>query len=368
MRHHAKGQYSKQAHVAIPKGLYEEEFGREGFYGPVSHLYHQHAPTGWSRIEGPLKPQAFNGVKASDLLPELSHFSSRVTLMYNADVAIGVLKQTKADPWFVRNIDGDDIFFVHKGQGQLESDFGTLSFELGDYLVIPKGTTYRLCPTEQSVLLTIQSTSRLLPPDRGLLGQHALYDPGVLVTPEPKALIEGGPEWEVRIKRQNQVTSVFYPYHPIDTVGWKGDLSVFKLNVRDMRPVMSHRMHLAPSIHTTLTGHGFVLCTFLPRPLESDPEAIRVPFYHRNIDYDEVLFYHAGDFFSRDGISPGMITLHPQGIHHGPHPNAMKASWTKTHTEEIAVMVDTVSPLTLTEAAKAVEWGEYWQSWKEASQ
>ena len=150
----------------------------------------------------------------------------------------------------------------------------------------------------------------------------------------------------------------------MDVVGWKGDLTAFKLNVRDIRPIMSHRYHLPPSVHTTFLGGNFVICTFVPRPFESEPEAMRVPFYHRNIDYDEVLFYHDGDFFSRQHIKPGMLTLHPQGIHHGPHPKAAEKAAGKEGTDEIAVMVDTRYPLKIAKAAEGVEWADYVNSWK----
>jgi homogentisate 1,2-dioxygenase len=91
---------------------------------------------------------------------------------------------------------------------------------------------------------------------------------------------------------------------------------------------------------------------------------MKVPFYHRNIDFDEVIFYHAGNFFSREGISAGAVTWHPQGIHHGPHPNAAKNVQDKTTTEEIAVMVDTYNPLHSTSEAESVEYAEYAMSWR----
>ncbi|MBY0403778.1 MAG: homogentisate 1,2-dioxygenase, partial [Cyanobacteria bacterium] len=220
--------------------------------------------------------------------------------------------------------------------------------------------------TDDNFFLVIESFSQIKQPNRGLMGQHALYDPAMIKTPSPAPIVEEGVEWEVRIKRENQLTSVYYPFNPMDVVGWKGDLSVWQLNVKDIRPVMSHRAHLAPSVHTTFLGAGFVVCTFLPRPLEEDPAAMRVPFYHRNIDYDEVLFYHDGNFFSRHGIDAGMITFHPQGIHHGPHPKAVEASKKKSQTDEIAVMVDTLKPLKMTPEAFQAEWKEYHMSWSDS--
>ena len=358
-----KGLTSKQAHVALPEGTFEEEHGRDGFYGPVSHLYHRHAPTAWTRIEGPLKPQSFdcNKLVQKDAADAIT---TRTPLLFNDDVVLAFSRPKVAMPYYFRNADGDDLYFVHRGSGVVETDYGPLSYERGDYIVIPRGTTYRILPEgTDTELLVIESFSPLRQPERGLLGQHALYDPAIVVTPEPQP-IEDDREWEVRVKRVNEMTSIFYPFNPIDVVGWKGDLTPWKLNIKDFRPVTCHRAHLAPSVHTTFLGQNFVVCSFVPRPLESDTDAIRVPFYHRNIDYDEVLFYHDGDFFSRDGIDSGMITFHPQGVHHGPHPKAMEASWKKSHTDEYAVMVDTRRPLRVTSEARTVENTKYVDSWK----
>lgn len=362
---HVKGNITRQAHVNLPAGTYEEEHGRDGFYGPVSHLYRTHAPTGWTRIEGPLKPRAFDTGKAKSK----DHARlDRTKLLYNDDVAVYMANPKSAMDFYFRNADGDEVYFIHEGGGRIETDFGPLDYSEGDYLVIPRGTTYRLLPDKNTQkYLVIESYSRITQPDRGLLGQHALYDPAMIntPTPEPSQEKDGSREWEVRVKRLGEYTGIFYPYNPMDVVGWKGDLTVWQLNIKDIRPVISHRYHLAPSVHSTFMGSGFIICSFVPRPLEEEEGAMRVPFFHRNIDYDEVLFYHAGNFFSRDGIDKGMITLHPQGVHHGPHPKAIDASWSKTETDEVAVMLDTVNPLYTTPEAEAAEWAEYHMSWLE---
>jgi homogentisate 1,2-dioxygenase len=173
-------------------------------------------------------------------------------------------------------------------------------------------------------------------------------------------------EWRVVIQREGALTSVFYRHCPLDTVGWKGTLTVWQLNVRDIRPVSSDRYHLPPSAHTTLIAMpASVICTFAPRPLENgDPRALKVPFYHSNIDFDEVLFYHAGEFFSRAGIRPGMLTFHPQGIHHGPQTRAFERTGAATRTEEVAVMIDTRRPLEVCAPVTAFERPDYWQSWQ----
>lgn len=366
---YVRGRVAAQAHVALPEGTVEEEYARNGFVGRYAHLYREHAPVAWSRIEGPLRPRLYQlgGTPAGDYL------ASRVALLANADCRVHVAALDAPMPYLFRNADADELLFVHAGAGRLETDFGPLAYEAGDYLVVPRGTLYRLAPTSPSRLLVVETTGELGIPDRGMLGQHALFDPAVLKVPSPEersALAPGlagcaPDEWRVVIQRQGALTSVYYRHNPLDVVGWKGTLTVWQLNVRDIRPVMSDRYHLPPSAHTTFTAPGVAICTFAPRPLENgDPRALKVPFYHSNIDFDEVLFYHAGEFFSRDGITPGMLTFHPQGIHHGPQARAARRAPAAQRTEEIAVMVDTRRPLDVCAPAAALEIPDYWQSWQ----
>ncbi len=358
-----KGRTTDQAHVALPEGTYEEEHGRRGFYGKSAHLYHTHPPTSWIRFEGKLRPHCFdlNLLEPSDLKDAQGEPTA---FLGNNDLTVSVSRRAEAMPFYFRNADGDELFFVHRGEGVIETDFGPLEFEKGDYINIPRAVTYRVIPrTSDNFFLVIQSKSEFNQPEKGLLGQHALYDPGVIVTPEPAPKLDDDREWEVRIKAAGEISKVFYPFNPMDVVGWKGDLTVWKINVRDIRPVMSHRAHLPPSAHTTFVTEGAVVCSFLPRPLEQDEDALRVPFFHRNTDYDEFIFYHDGDFFSKDNIRPGWATLHPRGIHHGPHPKALANQKRRTHTDEYAVMLDGLNPISVLPAGDAVEWKDYWKSW-----
>lgn len=361
-----KGNIPNQAHVGIPEGLHEEEHGRRGFVGPASHLYRRHPPTGWVRIDGPLRPRAF---ACADLpTPDLRSADGRPTeVLRSADVRVFLSRRNETMPYFVRNADGDEVQFIHTGRGRLETDYGVLHYEPGDYIVIPKGTTYRtIVESAPSLFLIAETPEPVELPERGLLGHHAQFDLGVLTAPEPAPAPDEwreGHEWEVYIKRNGEYTKVVYPFCPMDVVGWKGDLWVAKLNVRDFRPVTSPRYHLPPSVHVTFQAGGMLISSFVPRPLESDPESLRVPFYHRNMDYDEVLFYHEGNFFSRAGIRPGMLTLHPQGIHHGPQPQAVEASKAKTHTDEVAVMIESQRPFTVLPEAEPVELKDYAMSW-----
>ena len=358
MPQYVRGKTTRQAHVGLPEGTVEEEHGREGFYGEVSHLYRLNPPTGWTDIDGPLRPRALDlsDVEAGDVR------ALTMAVLVNEDVRLGIWRRAVAMPFFFRNADGDDLLFVHRGEGRLETDYGPLDYRPGDYLVIPRGTTYRLDVAADTLLYTIETRGSIRPPDRGLLGPNALWDESVIRVPDVDPHDERG-DFEVVIKRAGELTSVRYPFHPLDAVGWKGDLTPYALHVSDIRPVTSPRYHLPPSAHTTFQMDQAVVCTFLPRPLEQDPQALKVPFYHRNIDYDETIFYHDGEFFSRAGIGAGMLTWHPQGIHHGPQPQAVASASDKHETNEIAVMLDARRPLNLTDAAKAHELAEYWRSW-----
>ena len=357
-----RGTVTRQAHVGIPDGTVEEEFGRRGFFGRTSHLYRTEPPVNWTAIEGDLRPEAI----AATELPGLGGdwLEGRVPFLENDDVRLSMARLAVTMPYAFRNADADEILFVHRGAGRIDTDFGPLTYATGDYLIVPRGAAYRLAPTVETTALVIESADEVEFPDRGPLGRHALFDPDVIEVPTPSPSTARAPS-QLKVQRRGKLSTITYPFDPLrTTAGWKGDLAVFRLNVRDIRPIVSERYHLPPSAHTTFKMPNAVVCTFLPRSLEvGDPDALRVPFYHANIDYDEVLFYHAGHFFSRAGIGPGMVTFHPQGIHHGPHPQAVTASKNKTRTDEQAVMIDTRRPLTMTDAAAQARIADYWKSW-----
>jgi len=359
-----RGTASRQAHVHLPEGTVEEEHGREGFAGAASHLYRLHPPTGWLRIDGPLVPVALD----TGCLDDHASMPLPTRLLEGTDVAIGWWRLAP-EPMdgFVRYADGDVCYFVHTGTGTLGTEYGPLSFDAGDFLVVPRGTTHQVESLAAVELLSVEAFGDALHlPDRGLLGRHALFDPAIVEVPDPEPRRETG-EFPVHIVRAGTVTTVVYPFHPFDVVGWKGDLAPFRLHADDFRPVVSPRYHLPPSAHTVLQGSGFVVALFAPRPLETDPAALRLPFFHRNSDYDEVIFYHRGEFFSRAGITEGMLTFHPAGIHHGPQPQAVARSAAREpggFADELAVNIDARHPLTLTAAGDAARVAGYESSWR----
>ncbi len=362
-----EGESSRQAHAKLPEGTYERELGKEGFFGPATHMYHQRPPTGWSDFEGPLKPRAFDTTKFKGHGP--SPWQAKM-LLQNAHLKFRTWMLTGAMDYLVRNSDGDELLFVHDGAGELFCDYGHLTLRDGDYVVLPRGTMWRIEATAPMALLLLEATnSSYMLPDKGLVGPHAIFDQAMLDTPaldDAFRAQQGEQEWRVVVKRRDALTTITFPYNPLDAVGWKGDLVPVRINWRDIRPLMSHRYHLPPSAHTTFVANRFVVCTFVPRPFETDPDAIKIPFFHNNDDYDEVIFYHRGEFFSRDNIHPGMITMHPCGFTHGPHPGALKNMLEQKSegTNEVAVMIDARDALDVHADAESVEWTGYVDSWK----
>jgi len=362
----SEGRASAQAHADLPEATYEREMGREGFYGPASHLYHTHPPTSWTSIEGPIRPRAFETQRIE------GHSGcpwEATPLLRNDWVALRWWRTDGAMQSLARNADGDELLFVHRGSGDVYCDYGHLSIREGDYLLLPRGTLWRVVCREPLAGLLIEASGggyRL--PDRGLLGGHAFFDPAVLETPsldEAFRAQQDEREWRVRVKARGQVSTIVYPFNPLDAVGWKGTVVPVRLNWRDIRPVVSPRYHLPPSAHSTFVADRFVVCTFCPRPLESDPGALRLPFYHSNDDYDEVIFYHRGHFTSRQGIGAGAISVHPAGCTHGPHPAALVAALRRERdeTDEVAVMIDARDPLDVDPAAETFEVAGYAESW-----
>ena len=354
----------RQPHKNIPEGHFEEEQGQGGFYGPVSHLIRKKPSTRWTHIEGNLKPRLFD-------LPEINKGKECwEKLLYNNFLNVHFYRCTEIPQTAFRGGDGDLLCFCHEGEGVLLTEYGLLKYSAGQYIVIPKCFTHVFIPKQPSSFFVVESLkSHFREPDRGLLGRHGLYDSSSLVRPDLEALYSYLKEYnlefkEVTVFRQNEITQFSYSDCIFDVTEWQGDLFPFVLDMKDIMPVMSHRVHLPPSVHTTFVTDDFIVCSFLPRPLEQDRDALKVPFYHQNTDYDEVLFYHKGDFFSRDNLHAGMMSLHPAGFPHGPHPKAAQAIKGKTHTNEWAVMLDSKHPLKWTEALSSVEVKSYWKSWQ----
>jgi homogentisate 1,2-dioxygenase len=273
--------------------------------------------------------------------------------------------------YFYKNADGDDLLFIHEGSGRLETLFGTLPYGRGDYLVVPRGTIYRVvAESAASRMLVVESASAIETPRRyrneyGQLLEHAPYCERDIRTPAELDTRHEAGQYEVRIKARGELTAYTYDFHPLDVVGWDGYVYPWALNIADFEPITGS-LHQPPPVHQTFEGHNFVVCSFVPRVLDYHPNAVPVPYNHSNLESDELLYYCNDKFGSRKGIEEGSITLHPSGLPHGPQPGAVEASLGKTRTEELAVMLDTFRPLHLTRQALKLEDDAYAASWNPA--
>jgi homogentisate 1,2-dioxygenase len=376
------GQLPPKRHIQFRKpdgGLYTEQlFSTRGFSGPMSTLYHVHQPTeviGW-KDAGSVKPEYLDDealrhrhLRTKAMPPHGNAVDGRVLIMGNQDIEWHQACVAEPMPWLYKNADGDECLFIHDGSGSLRTMFGSIPFRPGDYLVIPRGTIYRLDFDAYPVrMIALVGYGPIEIPRRyrneyGQLLEHAPFQERDLRPPETLETYDERGEHQVMIRARHRHTLYTYPYHPFDVVGWDGYVFPFAFSIHDFSPITG-KLHMPPPIHQTFAGHNFVVCSFCPRMLDYHPEAIVVPYNHSNVDSDEVLYYCNDKFGSRRGIEEGSITLHPLGIPHGPQPGAVEASLGATRTEELAVMVDTFHPLKLTKAALEIEDADYWKSWQ----
>jgi len=310
--------------------------------------------------------------RTNELPPSGDAITGRVELMFNENVIFSVSRPIEQMDYFYKNADGDDLIFVHEGCGLLETQFGHLRFREGDYLVIPHGTIWRLVfDTLPAKLVWIEAiggqieTPKRYRNEYGQLMEHSPFCERDIRVPEMLETRTDIGDFEVRIHRRGRVFVYHYEHHPFDVVGWDGYVYPWAFNIHDFEPITG-RIHMPPPIHQTFEGPGFVVCSFCPRMLDYHPQAIPVPYNHSNLDSDEVLYYVNKKFGSRRRIEVGSITLHPSGIPHGPQPGAVEASLGATHTEEMAVMMDTFRPLQVTKAALEMEDPNYPFSWLSA--
>lgn len=355
----------------------EQVMGTKGFSGIQSILYHHDPPTAVleSKLIADIRPayEEHHGLKhrhfhTAAIKTKGDPIDGRQFVLGNDDLLLGICKPIEEMKYYYRNGDGDELWFVHQGTGKLETLYGTLSYEPGDYLVIPIGTIYRVFPEPgETKFLVLESASSIFTPRRyrnefGQLLEHSPFCERDFRGPEKlETHVEKG-QYEVRTKSRGFLHSHILDHHPLDVVGWDGYLYPYAFNIRDFEPITG-RIHMPPPIHQTFEGHQFVVCSFVPRLYDYHPEAIPAPYFHSNVDSDEVLYYVKGNFMSRKGIHEGSITLHPSGIPHGPHPSKIEASIGKKETLELAVMVDTFRPLKVVKQANQIEDKGYAYSW-----
>jgi len=381
-RYHSLGKIPHKRHTTFKKpdgSLYQEElFGTAGFAGMSSLIYHLYPPTVVSEIkrgedvspkiaiDKNMKALSFKGFS---LKPEQDFLKSRKTLFANNDLHIGLAapKEFSKD-YFYRNSDADEMLFIHIGSGKLRTMYGNIDFKYGDYLIIPRGTTYQIdFDTEDNRILYIESFSPIVTPKRyrnnfGQLLEHSPFCERDFRLPTDLTTHDEQGEFKVLSKKQGVMWEYTHANHPFDVVGWDGFHYPYAFSIHDFEPITG-RIHMPPPIHQTWEAAGFVVCSFVPRMYDYHPESIPSPYHHSNIDSEELLFYVDGDFMSRNNIEKGQITLHPGGIPHGPHPGAIERSVGKTETGELAVMIDPFNPIMITEEALNLEVDDYYKSW-----
>jgi homogentisate 1,2-dioxygenase len=273
-------------------------------------------------------------------------------------------------PYFYRNAGGDELLFIHRGAGVLETQFGELAYRQHDYIVVPTGTTYRIVPSAPTRMLVHESIGMVKIPRKyrnefGQLEEHAPYYERDFRVPVLKAPADAQGEYEVRVSSGARHATYVVQNHPFDVVGWDGYCYPYAFNVEEFMPITG-KLHQPPPAHATFEAPGAAFCAFVPRLFDYHPLAVPVPYNHSSVDCDEVLYYVSGNFMSRRGVEEGSITLHAAGAPHGPQPGAVESSLGKTSTDEIAVMVDTFKPLLVAQSALECEDPNYFRSWIEA--
>ncbi len=379
--YHQLGRVPRKRHVAFRKeggGIhYEELVGNQGFTGPSSLLYHLRLPTAvksvrpLSAIEWAAEPERVvrhRHFRTKDLATGPSAVRDRVPLLFNADVALSLVRPRKEDAIFYRNAQGDEVVFVVEGAGVLESSFGELHYRAGDYVVIPRGILHRWGLAEgPHRFLVIESKGYVRTPKRyrnehGQLTEMAPYSERDIRRPERLHPRDEAGEFAVLVKSGSRLVEMVMPHHPFDVVGWDGYYYPWAFSIHDFEPRVG-RVHLPPPVHQTFEGDGFVICSFCPRPFDFEKDAVSAPYSHQNVMSDEVLFYANAEFMSRKGIELGSITLHPDGLPHGPQPGKTEESIGAKSTNELAVMLDTFRPLLVSRDALALEDAGYQRSW-----
>ena len=382
--YHSLGKIPRKRHTQFRKpdgGLYAEQLvSTEGFSDDYSLVYHTHPPTLVKHIDTPysvapevaveqnLQHRSFKGFSVK---PEKDYLKSRKTVMFNNDIAILVAApQQSMTEYFFKNSGGDEMIFVHEGEGTLKTMYGLLDFLPGDHIIVPRGVIYQLhFKSDANRLMIMESYSPIRFPKRyvsraGQLLEHApFYERDIRVPDRLETHDEKG-DFLVYVKRNHMMFPYHLASHPFDLIGWDGYHYPYALSIHDFEPITG-RIHQPPPVHQTFEGHNYVTCAFVPRMYDYHPDAIPAPYNHSNVDSDEVLYYVDGEFMSRKHVERGQFTLHPTGIPHGPHPGAVEKSIGQKETHELAVMIDTFKPLKLTKTAMEIEDREYYLSWLE---
>jgi homogentisate 1,2-dioxygenase len=379
-----RGEVPRKRHIQFRDNgrlLTEEVMGLEGFSGNESILYHLQSPCRVKEL-GEFVPvvreewvpdaHAHRHLTTAPVDPAGDEISGRRLLMWNEDVEISFCRPAVEMDYFFRNGEHDEIVFVHEGSGTLESTFGDLPYKDGDYIVIPRGMTYRFAPDGEQRHVVFESPGLMTTPKRyrneyGQLLEGAPFSNRDIHPPTELHTHRDEGEFVVKVRVRSGYQTYVLDYHPFDVVGWDGYVFPWTFSVHDFEPITG-RIHQPPPAHQTFQGQNFVICSFCPRKLDFDPLAVPIPYHHSNLQSEEMIYYVSGNFGSRKGIEVGSITLHPTGLPHGPHPGLAEKSLGVAETTELAVMCDTFRPLKLSTFARDLDDGRYAYSWYEAAE
>ena len=380
MRYLSMGRVPAKRHTQFRENgtlLTEEVMGYEGFSGNESILYHLHSPCRVAEV-GEFEPIQLDEwvpdahvhrlTDTVPLEPEGDTVFGRKVLMFNSDVEMGICKPVHEADGFYRNGEGDEVLFIHEGSGELETVFGRLPFRAHDYVVIPRGTTYRVVLGEgPHTWLTFHTPGEIETPNRyrnryGQLTEAAPFSQRDFRPPAELETHTDRGDHELVVRARGGYQHFGLDYHPFDVVGWDGYVYPYTFNIHDFEP-KAGRIHQPPPVHQTFQGPNFVICSFCPRELDWDPQAVPIPYVHSNLQSEEVIYYVDGQFGSRKGVGVGAITLHPSGLPHGPQPGVVEKMLGKRRTDELAVMCDTFKPLKLTQLARQLDEPSYALSW-----
>ena len=385
MAHYIKmGKIPHKRHTQFRKedgSLYSEQlFSTEGFSNDYSLLYHTYAPTLIVKCDEPINVQPevaeekmlrHRSFEGFNLKPESDYLQSRKAILVNQDchIVLAAPQQSMKD-YFYKNADADEMIFVHEGSGVVKTCYGELPFSYGDYIMLPRGTIYQIhFNDEKNRLLIVESFHPMRYPKRymskyGQLMEHSPYCERDIRGPENLVTHDEKGDFIIHTKKKGLLYGIHYGTHPFDVVGWDGCCYPYIFSIHDFEPITG-RVHQPPPVHQTFETDAFVVCSFVPRLYDYHPQSIPAPYNHSNIDSDELLYYVDGEFMSRKHVTKGMLTLHPAGIPHGPHPGAVEKSIGAKETPELAVMIDTFRPLQLTKTALDLENPDYVMSWAE---
>jgi homogentisate 1,2-dioxygenase len=374
-----RGQIPNKRHIQFKDAsgnlYWEELISREGFSHMYSNIYHVNPPTAITKIGTPIKNKIqlasklhkHYHLKTESISSQGDAISSRIPLFLNKDIIVSKCHIDTSMKNLFKNAYADEILFINSGEGILRSNFGCINLSFGDYVVIPRGIIWQLEITEPMKVLIIESASPVETPERyrnkfGQLLEHSPFSERDIVTPKFNDPKENSSAI-VNVKYDSIIQSYQYQHHPFDLIGWDGYYYPWTFNIKDFMPITG-KVHQPPPVHQTFQSKGFVVCSFVPRLFDYHEKSIPAPYAHSNVDSEELIFYVEGNFMSRKGIEPESVTYHPMGLTHGPQPGKIEESLNLKETSEFAVMIDTFSPLKMTEATQEIDDKDYIFSWK----